>query len=120
MLFAEIDWASLVEKGVTSALMAMAFGYALWKVGMKLLDSHFELVKKANDNLDKVNDNAARIVVQLGTVAGKLDGISDKISEWPSDLKKELEQLCQAKCPEGFTPEQWERTQERLRRVKKD
>lgn len=73
LLFAaEIDWVSLAEKGLTSAFFALAFGYALWRVGMKLLDSHFDLVKAANQKLDTAISVSKDTDTKLGEVVIEL------------------------------------------------
>ena len=83
MLFAQgvqqFDWVALVEKGFTSLLFAIAFGYALWKIGNRLLDSHLELVKNANAKMDVAT-------VALHDSNRLLEKIAARVDELPSDL----------------------------------
>lgn len=89
MLFAETDWVGLAEKGLTSAFFAVAFGFALWRIGNKLLDSHLTLVANANAKLDVAVDELRR-----GNVIS--EKIADKIDNWPSDANK----LCKVNAEE--------------------
>ena len=86
ILFAvEMDWIGLLEKGGTSGMMAIAFGWVLEYVGQKLLESHMKLVDNANNKMDAAVGQLNAQTAILTNIATTSDEQAKMWRKWPSD-----------------------------------
>ena len=92
---AVIDWPSIVEKGLTSAFFAFAFGMALWKIGNKLLDAHFLLVAEAHEKMASATKGIQDSDRKLDTVINELQignkltsSLVKKFDSWPHNIEE--------------------------------
>lgn len=74
---------------------SMALGWALWKIGGKLLEKFFQHVDAIAPKLERIAESNDQIKVNS-------EQIKEHTAKWPSDLVNKLSESVQAKIEEAL------------------
>jgi hypothetical protein len=86
-------WTALIQAFGFPIFSAVACGYALWKLGSRLLDSHLAFIKRVEDSVEKLTQSIGAMTINSQTQTNVLNGIQHDTQISKQELEKQNDLL---------------------------